>query len=80
MVTEIVYRWPDGREEVRYRRPAGSADANRYAAEVAMLQAKQGPDCPYFVREVSSRDCNCRGWCGGKEGLGAGWHCVLENH
>ena len=53
---EIVYRWPDGREEVRYRRPSGSEDAERYIAEVNALQARLGPECPYFVRPAPSRN------------------------
>jgi hypothetical protein len=50
--TEIVYRWPDGREEVRYRRPFGSEGALLLMAEVAALQHCQGDGCPYFVRHV----------------------------
>lgn len=48
---EVVYRWPDGREEVRYRRPAGSDDGRRLAAEVAALRDRHGDQCPYFIRE-----------------------------
>jgi hypothetical protein len=48
---EVVYVWPDGREEVRYRRPAGSEDASRFAEVVAALRERLGEKCPYFIRE-----------------------------
>lgn len=48
--TEIVYRWPDGREEVRYRRPYGSEAAQLFIQEVEELKARH--DTPYFVRHV----------------------------
>lgn len=52
--TEIVYRWPDGREEVRYRRSFGSKEALELVRQVRILQTT-GPrpeDCPYFIRHV----------------------------
>lgn len=52
---EIVFRWPSGREEVRYRRPLGTEDARRLMAEVEELQAKaelHGYESPYFFRFV----------------------------
>lgn len=50
-VMEVIYTWTDGREEVRYRRPIGSADAERYEAEVAALRNTHA-DSPYSVRYV----------------------------
>lgn len=53
--TEIVYRWPDGREEVRYRRTYGSLDAINLALQVEARKkvlAISGEECPYFVRHV----------------------------
>jgi hypothetical protein len=50
--TEIVYTWPDGREEVRYRRDYDSVDALRLIAEVADLRRKHGKSCPYSYRHV----------------------------
>jgi hypothetical protein len=50
--TEIVYRWPDGREEVRYRRPFGSDMAAELIAEVDALRARNAENSPYFVRHV----------------------------
>ena len=50
---EIVYKWPNGREEVRYRRPAGTEDARSLIAEVEELQARAdllGYENPYFFR------------------------------
>lgn len=55
MIIEIVYTWPDGREEVRYRRPAGSLDAVKYVNEVLELQrraAEGGYVSPYSYRSV----------------------------
>ena len=55
MVIEIVYTWPDGREEIRYRRPAGSLDAVRFVNEVRGLQAvakASGYVSPYSWRSV----------------------------
>ena len=48
--TEIVYRWPDGHEEVRYRRPFGSIAAKVFEEEVRQMQERLGDECPYFVR------------------------------
>ena len=50
--TEIVYRWPNGDEEVRYRRPRGSRQARLLIDEVESLRARLGAECPYFVRYV----------------------------
>jgi hypothetical protein len=50
--TEIVYRWPDGREEVRYRRPFGSDMAAELIAEVDALRARNAEGSPYSVRHV----------------------------
>jgi hypothetical protein len=52
MLTEIVYTWPDGREEVRCRRPKDSADALGMIDEVLNLQQKYKGSCPYSFRHV----------------------------
>jgi hypothetical protein len=55
VIIEIVYTWPSGREEVRYRRPAGSLDAARLVNEVIQLQRKAedgGYVSPYSYRSV----------------------------
>lgn len=49
--TEFVYRWQDGREEVRYRRTYNSEDALKLIAEVENLQ-KINLDSPYFYRHT----------------------------
>ena len=51
--TEIVYTWPDGRDEVRYRRPKDSDDALQLVLQVIALQVKHGAACPYSFRHVS---------------------------
>lgn len=51
---EIVYTWPDGRQEVRYRRPAGSREAHKLSNEVLELQRKHGDKCPYSIRFARS--------------------------
>jgi hypothetical protein len=51
---EFVYVWPDGREEVRYRRQAGSPDAEKLLEELERLQKRHGAACPYRVREGGS--------------------------
>lgn len=55
-VTEIVYRWGDGREEVRYRRAFGSQGADALMLEVDRLQLKLGKECPYFYRHVTGTE------------------------
>ena len=50
--TEIVYTWPDGREEVRYRRPKDSDAAFELVLQVIDLQGKHGAACPYSFRHV----------------------------
>lgn len=53
--TEIVYRWPDGREEVRYRRVHDTQESDRLIDEVRELHARAeacGYESPYFVRQV----------------------------
>jgi hypothetical protein len=53
-VTEIVYTWPSGREEVRYRRPKGSAGAKKLIDEVECIKARlAGEKCPYSYRDVT---------------------------
>lgn len=42
----IVYTWPDGRKEVRYRRPLSDKSLMH---EVERLREKQGDACPYSV-------------------------------
>lgn len=55
LIVEFVYRWPDGREEVRYRRPHGTRNTELMIEKVHALQRKAicgGWDCPYFWRTV----------------------------
>lgn len=50
---QIVFRWPDGREEVRYERGLGTNDARLMMAEVDELQARAdalGYENPYSYR------------------------------
>jgi len=47
---EVIYTWPDGRKEVRYRRPARSTAADELIAEVNEQKARHGADCPYSYR------------------------------
>ena len=51
--TEIVYTWPDGREEVRYRRPYNSAEALEIISQVLDLQRDHRAACPYSFRHVT---------------------------
>lgn len=55
MIIEIVYTWPDGKQEVRYRRPAGSHEAAQLVNEVLELQ-RIAQECgyvsPYSYRSV----------------------------
>jgi hypothetical protein len=45
----VVYRWPDGRDEVRYERPIWDSTLRH---EVALLQRRQGAECPYRIEYV----------------------------
>lgn len=49
---EIIYRWPDGRDEVRYRRSVDSRSAKAMILEVERLKERFGSECPYRI-EVS---------------------------
>lgn len=51
--TEIVHTWPDGREEVRYRRPYNSTEALEMVGQVLDLQRIHGAACPYSFRHVA---------------------------
>jgi hypothetical protein len=51
---EFVYTWPDGSEEVRYRRPENSHAAMNLINEVLELRKKHGTACPYSYRIVPS--------------------------
>ena len=54
MIFQVIYTWPDGREEVRYEREAGSYSAAALKFEVEALQAtgrEQGYVSPYSWRE-----------------------------
>lgn len=46
--TEIVQKWPDGTEEVKYRRPYGSDEAKELMNQVDERACKDG----YFYRHV----------------------------
>lgn len=46
---EVVYKYQDGREEVRYRRPDNDYKTK---SEVAILQARLKEKCPYFIRDI----------------------------
>lgn len=46
----IIYTWPDGREEVRYRRVPGSVEAKELMDEVDALKIRLGDECPYSYR------------------------------
>lgn len=52
---EIVYTWPDGHEEVRYRRSVNSTSALELINEVLDLQQRHKDACPYSYREVYQR-------------------------
>lgn len=51
-VTEFVYKWPDGHEEVRYRRPYNSKESLELINELLELAKKHGEACPYSFRHV----------------------------
>jgi hypothetical protein len=55
MLTEFVYTWPDGREEVRYRRVAGD-ECDGMKEQVDHMRADLGGKCPYSYREVPGAD------------------------
>ena len=56
MTLEIVYTWPNGREEVRYRRtPSDSESALGLIKEVDELKARLGDECPYSYRTVEEK-------------------------
>ena len=51
----VVYVWPDGRREVRYRRPIND---NRLRDEVMRLQERLGEACPYRIEYgIVEDDC-----------------------
>jgi len=52
MLTEFVYRWPDGREEVRYRRQSDTDECAGMRAQVDGLRVLHGDESPYFYRDV----------------------------
>lgn len=52
-ITEIVYTWPDGREEVRYRRTKDTPAALQLIDQVLCLQARHGAASPYSYRHVA---------------------------
>ncbi len=59
MIVEVVYRWPDDREEVRYRRPYGTLETEKMIDEVHELQrraVKRGEECCYFWRIAAEPD------------------------
>lgn len=50
----IVYTWPDGRREVRYRRVADTPEAQKLIDEVEALKERLGKECPYSYETVSN--------------------------
>ena len=55
---QIIYTWPNGREEIRYERsPADGLDATKLMKEVEELQASAellGEVSPYSIRIVGN--------------------------
>lgn len=51
-VTEFIYTWPDGREEVRYRRDKDSTEALELINQIEDLKMQHGAACPYSYRHV----------------------------
>lgn len=54
---EVIYTWPNGRQEIRYSPPAGTITAARLVAEVRRLQQRAergGRPCPYSFRLVEA--------------------------
>lgn len=49
---QVIYTWPDGREEMRYSAPVGSQRAAELQAEVDALRLRVGDDCLYSTRVV----------------------------
>jgi hypothetical protein len=52
MLTEFVYTWPDGRQEVRYRRQNGTHECAGMREQVDCMRARDGDQSPYSYREV----------------------------
>lgn len=50
--TRIIYRWPDGSEEVRYSKVYNSREALDLINQVFELQDRHGEACPYFIEHV----------------------------
>lgn len=51
MHLEVVYTWPDGREEIRYRRPSEGPTADEIRRQIDELNARPCGS-PYFYRLV----------------------------
>jgi len=66
MSYEVVNRWPDGREEVLYRRPSSDDSFRR---EVKAMQQYLGIRCPYFIREIESPEANVEFKTDGKKAV-----------
>lgn len=52
MKVVVIYRWPDGRDEVRYERDADDPDAMKLCREVEACQDRcenLEQECPYRV-------------------------------
>jgi hypothetical protein len=52
MTAEYVYRWPDGREEVRHRCPVNSPMDRELKGQLAYLQSVPGGTSCYSRRTV----------------------------
>jgi len=49
---EVVYTWPDGIEEVRYRRPIYHKDSKKFIKEIDKMNKHFPEDSPYSYRFV----------------------------
>jgi len=54
MITEIVYKDPNGEEKVLYIEPYNSKEALELINEILDLQNKHKESCPYFFRHVEN--------------------------
>jgi hypothetical protein len=50
---EVVYTWPSGREEVRYRRPVTICELAKQVRDYRRACRRLNQACPYSIRRIS---------------------------
>jgi hypothetical protein len=50
---QVIYKWPSGRNEVRYTAEKGTESYDKHILNILDLQARDGVECPYSLKFIT---------------------------